>query len=91
MSPADHLYLNDRPVLLVRAAAQQAGCCADHIGRLLRQGVLRGHRTPSGWLVDAHSLNTFVIERDRRKQLTAEAIRSLRRTEYDRGIIIQSR
>ena len=88
MSPADHLYINDRPVMLVRAAAARADCSPDHISRLLRQGILDGARTASGWLVDVQSLDAFLTDRAQRKQNNAELIRNLRRSEYEAGHIL---
>ena len=88
MAPTDHLFINDRPVLLVRTAAQRASCSPDHIGRLLRQGVLDGVRTASTWLVDAQSLETFLADRAQRNRKNAELIREHRRKEYEAGRIL---
>ncbi len=88
MSPADHLYINDRLVLLVRAAAERGDCSPDHISRLLRQGILDGTRTASGWLVDVQSLDAFLADRAQCKQKNAELIRNLRRSEYEAGRIL---
>ncbi|MEQ1718971.1 MAG: hypothetical protein ABL907_23805 [Hyphomicrobium sp.] len=75
-------------MLLVRAAAIRADCSPDHISRLLRQGILNGARTASGWLVDVQSLDAFLTDRAQRKQMNAETIRNLRRSEYEAGRIL---
>ncbi len=88
MAPADTLFLNNRPVMLAHDAAQRAGYSTDYIGQLLRQGILKGERTASGWLVDVQSLDAFLADRAQRKQRNAEMIRDLRRIEYEAGRIL---
>ena len=52
-----------------RDAARTVSLALDYVSRLARQGVIAGKRVSGIWFVDLASLNGFIAEQERQKEL----------------------
>ena len=64
-----------------RDAAHVVNLAADYISRLARTGVVAGQLTENVWFVNLASLNDFIANQERQKQLWRAHLAKLRREE----------
>ena len=64
-----------------RDAARTVSLALDYVSRLARQGVIAGKRVSGIWFVDLTSLNNFIAEQERQKELLRARFAQMRREE----------
>ena len=68
-------------MLSARTAAKRLSCAQDYIGKLLREGKLRGTLINGAWYVEESSMHEFEKSRIAAKAERAEELARLRREE----------
>ncbi|HWB33934.1 MAG TPA: helix-turn-helix domain-containing protein, partial [Candidatus Paceibacterota bacterium] len=64
MAPAKKITSDDgAPMLSARAVAKRLSCAPDYVGKLCREGKLRGTQVQGAWFVDEVSVHEFEIVR----------------------------
>src|SRR3990167_4643775 len=75
MSPSKKIFSEDGTVMLAaRKAALRLHCAPDYIGKLCREGKLKGERVDNAWFVDPRSIAAF---EEARQRLHAERAQKL--------------
>ncbi len=75
LSPSGEMMLSARKV------AKRLDCAPDYVGRLCREGKLKGVRVRNAWFVDERSVTRFEASRVFAKQQRAEELSEQRRRE----------
>ncbi|HVV15503.1 MAG TPA: hypothetical protein VHD55_03845, partial [Candidatus Paceibacterota bacterium] len=84
MSPAKQIISNSgEPMLSARSAAKRMNCAQDYVGRLLRDGKLRGSQINGAWFVEEKSLGEFEAARAQAKLERASALAKERKLENE--------
>ena len=68
-----------------RDAARVVNFAADYVSRLARQRAIRGKRVAGIWFIDLASLQTFITEQERQKELWRARMAEMRRDEQRRA------
>jgi hypothetical protein len=64
-----------------RDAARAVNLALDYVSRLARQGTIAGKRVSGIWFVELTSLNKFIVEQERQKELLRARFAQMRREE----------
>ncbi|MBC7836212.1 helix-turn-helix domain-containing protein, partial [Acetobacteraceae bacterium] len=75
LSPSGEILLSARKVAL------RLSCAPDYVGKLCREGKLRGTRVGNAWFVEEESIREFEITRELAKAQRSEELSRLRREE----------
>ncbi|HVU80115.1 MAG TPA: hypothetical protein VHD37_02000, partial [Candidatus Paceibacterota bacterium] len=82
MSSSKHITSHSgEPMLSARAAAARLGCAKDYVGKLLREGKLRGARIQGAWFVEESSIAAFEVARAEAKLARASSLAQERKLE----------
>ena len=75
------VVINGVTYIRSRDAARTVSLALDYVSRLARQGVIAGKRVSGIWFVDLASLNNFIAEQERQKELLRARFAQMRREE----------
>ena len=64
-----------------RDAARAVNLALDYVSRLARHGAISGQRVSEIWFVDLASLQNFIVEQNRQKELLRARFAQMRREE----------
>ncbi|HVV39415.1 MAG TPA: immunoglobulin-like domain-containing protein [Candidatus Paceibacterota bacterium] len=82
MTPVKKIISNTgEPMLSARNAAKRLSCAPDYIGKLLREGKLRGSQVSGAWYVEESSIHEFELYRASAKAERSDELARLRREE----------
>jgi hypothetical protein len=71
------------PLLSARKVARRLQCASDYVGKLCREGKLKGVRVQNAWFVDEASISAFEATRAEAKVQRATELATIRREEGD--------
>jgi DNA polymerase IIIc chi subunit len=75
------VVINGVTYIRSRDAARAVDLALDYVSRLARHGVISGQRVSGIWFVDLTSLQNFIVEQERQKQLLRARFAQMRREE----------
>jgi hypothetical protein len=75
------VLINGVTYIRSRDAARAVNLALDYVSRLARQEAIAGKRVSSIWFVELASLQNFVAEQERRKELLRARFAQMRREE----------
>src|SRR5262245_22242708 len=85
MSPQKkQLSQDSQPMLSAKKAAKLLHCAPDYVGKLCREGKLKGERIDNAWFVTESSIAEFQKVRVRAKEARSQALATERREESER-------
>ena len=75
------VVINGVTYIRSRDAARAVNLALDYVSRLARHGAISGKRVSGIWFIDLTSLQIFIVEQERQKELLRARFAQMRREE----------